>query len=85
MGKHTRHITEKELKIAARNINLQHGLIEYIISEVRVIQQNSEEKTCQQCKYFNEETYHDKMYCRDCRQRDRFTQRPTDDFKSLYV
>jgi hypothetical protein len=30
-----RQITEKELKIAARQVRLQHGVIEYLIAKVR--------------------------------------------------
>jgi len=40
-GKHKRQITEKELKIAAKEINLQYGLIEYIIGQVRKRQEKS--------------------------------------------
>ena len=31
-----------------------------------------EKKKCTDCEYFEGESYHDKMYCRDCRQMDRF-------------
>ena len=40
-GKHRRHITEKELKIAAKEVKLQYGLIDYIIKKVRKMQVNS--------------------------------------------
>jgi len=40
-GKHHRQITEKELKLAAKEIQLKHGLIEYIINKVRKMQSNS--------------------------------------------
>ena len=33
----------------------------------------SEQLFCRDCKYDKAETYHDKMWCRDCRQKDRFT------------
>ncbi len=33
----------------------------------------SEQLVCRDCKYNKAETYHDKMWCRDCRQKDRFT------------
>ena len=33
----------------------------------------SEQLFCCDCKYDKTETYHDKMWCRDCRQKDRFT------------
>lgn len=33
--KHPRHITEKELKLAAKHINLQRGVIEHLINAVR--------------------------------------------------
>jgi hypothetical protein len=41
-----RQITEKELKIAAKQCNLQIGLIEYLILKVRENQkkQNNEQK-----------------------------------------
>jgi pentatricopeptide repeat protein len=32
----------------------------------------SEQLFCRDCKYDKAETYHDKMWCRDCRQKDRF-------------
>ena len=35
---------------------------------------NNEVACCGNCKYFKGETYHDRMYCRDCRQKDRFLQ-----------
>jgi len=35
---------------------------------------NNEVAVCKNCKYFKGETYHDRMYCRDCRQKDRFLQ-----------
>ena len=34
------------------------------------------EKQCSNCKYNNSETYHDKMWCRDCRQKDRYAYAP---------
>lgn len=40
-GKHHRQITEKELKLAAKEIKLKYGLIEYIINKVRHMQANS--------------------------------------------
>jgi len=40
-GKHKRHITEKELKISAKEIRLQNGLIDYIINYVRKRQEKS--------------------------------------------
>jgi len=42
-GKHRRQITEKGLKIAAKDIQLQVGLIEYIIERVRKNQLKSNE------------------------------------------
>lgn len=30
------------------------------------------EKFCEQCEYFKSQKYHDVMWCRDCRQKDRF-------------
>jgi len=33
----------------------------------------SEQLFCCDCKHFKAITYHDKMYCRDCMQKDRFT------------
>ena len=32
-----------------------------------------EQLVCRNCKYDKSETYHDKMWCMDCRQKDRFT------------
>ena len=40
-GKHRRQITEKELKLAAKEVRLERGLIEYIINKVRKMQVNS--------------------------------------------
>lgn len=40
-GKHRRHITEKELKLAAKEVRLERGLIEYLINKVRKMQVNS--------------------------------------------
>ena len=33
---------------------------------------DSKHISCQNCKYHEADTYHDKMWCRDCRQMDRF-------------
>jgi len=38
---HKRQITEKELKITAKEIKLQYGLIDYIIRQVRTRQEKS--------------------------------------------
>jgi len=40
-GKHRRQITEKELKLAAKEVRLEWGLIEYLINKVRKMQVNS--------------------------------------------
>ena len=40
-GTHKRQITERELKITAKEINLQYGLIDYIITQVRKRQEQS--------------------------------------------
>lgn len=42
--KNNRQITEKELKIAARQVKLQIGLIELLIVKVRENQRKSQEK-----------------------------------------
>ena len=31
--------------------------------------------SCSDCKYYKAETYHDKMWCKDCRQKDRFEEK----------
>jgi hypothetical protein len=41
----TRQITEKELKIAAKQLRLQYGLIELIINQVRKNQSNGQKET----------------------------------------
>ena len=41
MGKHRRHITEKELRIAAKECNLQYGVVDYLIQWVRKNQAKS--------------------------------------------
>lgn len=66
--KHKRQITEKELKIAAKQINLQVGLIEYLIAKVRENQSVSETKHCE-CDFAmiqrDQETQ--KAYCFECK------------------
>jgi len=41
-NKHRRHITEKELKLAAKELRLQYGLITHIINKVRQMQTKSD-------------------------------------------
>jgi hypothetical protein len=41
MGKHRRQITEKELRIAAKECDLQYGVIDYLIQWVRKNQAES--------------------------------------------
>lgn len=40
-GIHKRQITEKELKLAAKELRLKAGLIDHIINKVREMQSNS--------------------------------------------
>ena len=40
-GKHHRQITEKELKLAVKELKLQYGLINHIINKVRDMQSKS--------------------------------------------
>lgn len=40
-SKHRRQITEKELKLAAKEVKLERGLIEYLINKVRKMQVSS--------------------------------------------
>ena len=39
---------------------------------IPVVVVSEAELFCQDCRYDKSETYHDKMWCRDCRQKDRF-------------
>lgn len=49
---------------AERIVNL------FVIPDVSI----AERKACVNCRYNNAETMHDKLYCRDCKQLNRFTQ-----------
>jgi hypothetical protein len=42
---HRRHITEKELKLVANELNLQYGLITHIINKVREMQAKNDNIT----------------------------------------
>jgi len=42
---------------------------------INVVVGQSEHLFCRDCKYYKAETYHDKMWCRDCRQKDRFKEK----------
>jgi hypothetical protein len=59
--KTTRQITEKELKIAAKEIKLQSGVIEYLIKQVRKNQQQSN-YDCRKCKNSFSNPF-DQYYC----------------------
>ena len=39
---------------------------------IPVVVRQSEQLFCRNCKYDEAKSFHDKMWCRDCRQKDRF-------------
>jgi len=44
------------------------------IESRNVMSNEAQEKSCTDCRYSKRKGYHDVMYCRDCRQMDRFVQ-----------
>lgn len=54
---------------------LTNFIDEHVTEQLRLhnVVGRSEQLFCCDCKHFKAITYHDKMYCRDCMQKDRFT------------
>jgi hypothetical protein len=63
-----RQITEKELKIACKELRLQHGLIELIINKVRENQSKSkiDFNFCHRLE-FNYQDYKCENQCQNCK------------------
>ena len=65
---------EKEAMTLADNWELYkdaQSIFKFYVDLANVVGQ-SEQLFCRDCKYDKAETYHDKMWCIDCRQKDRF-------------